>query len=102
MKYVNIFIAIHKINLIYKIDTAGGLVFALSHKGGIYNTVIQVINTDRDCVVDINSEFKPDLNGFKKLFHMNQSCVPSKTFSLMINTSNKLKRILSRCKSLMT
>ena len=65
MKYVNKFIAIDKINLIYKIGIAGGLVFALSHKGGIYNTMMQVINTDRDCVVDVDSKFKPDLNGCK-------------------------------------
>ena len=46
-----------KTNWICKIGTARGLAYALSDKGGIPNTMIQVVKTDRNCVVDINSKF---------------------------------------------
>ena len=40
-----------------------GIVFALSNKGGITNTMVQVVNSDRGVVVDIDSSLESILNG---------------------------------------
>ena len=44
-------------NRICKIETARGLAFALSDKGDITNTMLQVVNKDGNCVDKFDSKF---------------------------------------------
>ena len=60
--------ATNKTNNICKIGTASGLVYVPHDKRGIPNTMIQVIITDRNCVVDIDSKFEVVTSGFKNYF----------------------------------
>ena len=68
MKFVKHFMSSSMTNRICKIGTARGLAYALSDKGGITNTMVQVVNTDRDKVLQINSKFSPVLDSFKTYF----------------------------------
>ena len=68
MKFVKQFMSSSMTNRICKIGTARGLGYALSDKGGVTNTMVQVVNTDRDRVLQISSKFSPVLNSFKTYF----------------------------------
>ena len=61
MEFVKQFMATNKSNRICKTaPTASSLVFALSDKEGIHNSaMVQVINIDRDYVLDTVFKFTP-------------------------------------------
>ena len=68
MKFVKNYISIHDTNKIEKVGTALELGKALSHGGGMKNTMVQVITTNKEMTSKIEKKFEDVIKGFSKYF----------------------------------
>ena len=68
MKFVKSYISVHDTNKIKKIGTALELGKALSYGGGMNNTMIQVITTNKEVTSEIERKFEDVIKGFSKYF----------------------------------
>ena len=68
MKFVKNYISVHDTNKVKKIGTALELGKALSHGGGMNNTMVQVITTNKEVTSKIEKKFEDVIKGFSKYF----------------------------------
>ena len=68
MKFVKEYMAVIDTNKVKRIGTAEELGKALSHNGGMRNTMIQVVATNKDHTSKIEKKFEDVIKGFSKYF----------------------------------
>ena len=68
MKYVKSYISVQTTNKTNRIGTAFELGKALSYKGGMNNTMVQVVPTNKQVTSNIEKKFKDVIKGFSNYF----------------------------------
>ena len=94
MKFVKNYISIHDTNKVKKIGTALELGKALSHGGGMNNTMVQVLTTNKEVTSKIEKKFEDVIKGFSKYFSRVNHVYFRKSGTISLHTSDIQSKLI--------